>query len=289
MSAITIPAIVPAAGESRRMGQSKMLLPFDGQPLIGRVVMALRAGGAGPILVVTPPAQAPEGPPIAEAARQAGADVITPAQRPAEMRESAEIAIEQLSREGPPSRFALTPGDSPGITSEIVRQILERSAREPDSIVVPRTAGHRVHPIVLPWDLARQIPQLPRDQGINALLSAHPERVVEIEVAHPELADELNTPRDLERWRQRFRSGLTVRLFAVARERAGRAAIEIDLPLPATVGDLRLILALQHPELAALAPKVSIAVDSEYATDATLILPGAQVAIIPPVSGGWRP
>jgi len=27
-------------------------------------------------------------------------------------------------------------------------------------------------------------------------------------------------------------------------------------------------------------------VDSEYATDATLILPGAQVALIPPVSGG---
>ena len=50
-----------------------MLLPFNGQPLIGRVVAALRLGGAGPVLVVTPPAEAPEGPPIAEAARQAGA------------------------------------------------------------------------------------------------------------------------------------------------------------------------------------------------------------------------
>ena len=59
-----------------------------------------------------------------------------------------------------------------------------------------------------------------------------------------------------------------------------------DLPLPATVADLRLVLALQYPELAPLAPKVSIAVDSEYATDTTLILPGAQVALIPPVSGG---
>ena len=35
---MTIPAIVPAAGKSRRMGRSKPLLPFDGQPLIGRVV-----------------------------------------------------------------------------------------------------------------------------------------------------------------------------------------------------------------------------------------------------------
>jgi len=113
-----------------------------------------------------------------------------------------------------------------------------------------------------------------------------PERIIEIEVPHPQLADELNTPEDLERWQRRLRSALTIRLFAVARERAGRAEIEIDLPLPATVADLRLVLALQHPELAALAPSVSIAVDSEYATDATLILPGAQVALIPPVSGG---
>ena len=78
MSSITIPAIVPAAGKSRRMGRPKPLLPFDGQPLIGRVVSALRLGGASPVLVVTPPAQAAEGPPIAEAARQAGAAVITP-------------------------------------------------------------------------------------------------------------------------------------------------------------------------------------------------------------------
>ena len=286
MSSITIPAIVPAAGKSRRMGRPKPLLPFDGQPLIGRVVSALRLGGASPVLVVTPPAQAAEGPPIAEAARQAGAAVITPAHWPAEMRESAEIAIEQLGRDGPPSGFILAPGDSPGITPEIVGRLLERSAQAPGSIVIPRAAGRRTHPIVLPWDLARQIPTLPRHQGINALMTAHPERVIEIEVPHPELADELNTPEDLERWQRRLRSVLTIRLFAVARERAGRAEIEIDLPLPATVADLRLVLALQHPKLAALAPSVSIAVDSEYATDATLILPGAQVALIPPVSGG---
>ena len=50
----TIPAIVPAAGKSRRMGQPKMLLPFGGQPLIGRVVRALLEGGAEPVIVVAP-------------------------------------------------------------------------------------------------------------------------------------------------------------------------------------------------------------------------------------------
>ena len=286
MSSTTLPAIVPAAGKSHRMGRPKLLLLFGGLPLIGHVVSALRLGGASPVLVVAPPAEAEEGPPIAEAARRAGADVITPARRPAEMRESVEIALEQLGRDGPPRGLVLTPGDSPGITPEIVRLLLEGSSRAPGSMILPRAGGRRAHPIVLPWELARQIPRLPSPQGIDSLITSHPNRVIEIELPHPELADELNTPEDLERWRRRLESSLSVRLFAIARERAGRAQIEIDLPLPATVADLRLVLALQYPELAPLAPSVSIAVDSEYATDSTLILPGAQVALIPPVSGG---
>jgi molybdopterin converting factor subunit 1 len=142
------------------------------------------------------------------------------------------------------------------------------------------------HPIVLPWDLARQIPTLPRDQGINALVAAHPDRVVTLDLPLPELADDLNTPEDLDRWQKRVRSVLTVRLFAVAKERAGCTEIEVELSLPTTVADLRVALAWQHPALAELAPRVMIAVNAEYAADTTLILPGANVALIPPVSGG---
>ena len=40
-----IAAVVPAAGSSKRMGQPKLLVEFDGHTLIGRVVGALRAGG----------------------------------------------------------------------------------------------------------------------------------------------------------------------------------------------------------------------------------------------------
>ena len=154
MSSITIPAIVPAAGKSRRMGRPKPLLPFDGQPLIGRVVSALRLGGASPVLVVTPPAQAAEGPPIAEAARQAGAAVITPAHWPAEMRESAEIAIEQLGRDGPPSGFILRPEIarashprlSVGSWSDRRRQPARSSSRAPRVAALTRSSFPGISP-----------------------------------------------------------------------------------------------------------------------------------------------
>jgi molybdenum cofactor cytidylyltransferase len=296
----SIPAVVPAAGKSRRMGQAKLLLPFDGRPLIGRVVAALREGGANPVIVVTPPADASEGPAVADAARQAGAQVITPVRRPIEMRESVELALEQLDREGPPRALLLTPGDSPGITPEIVRQVLTRWEGSPDKLVVATAAGHYVHPIVLTWDVAKRVPSLPKHLGINALVAAHPERIIELELPHPELAHDLNTPDDLARWRERdehrqranantstISHHLTVRLFAVAKQKAGKAEIDVELfSLPATVGDLRMAIAIQHPALASLAPRVMIAVDSEYASDETMINGGAKLALIPPVSGG---
>ena len=77
-----------------------------------------------------------------------------------------------------------------------------------------------------------------------------------------------------------------IRLFAVARERAGTGVLEIDLPEPLTVRHLRCVLAQSCPALAELLTRVRIAVDSDFADDDLVIHPGAEIAVIPPVSGG---
>lgn len=79
-----------------------------------------------------------------------------------------------------------------------------------------------------------------------------------------------------------------VKLFAVARQRIGASRVALDLPEAATVADLKRGLAESCPELAPLLPTLMIAVDSEYADDHRVIPPGAEVAAIPPVSGGRR-
>lgn len=81
---------------------------------------------------------------------------------------------------------------------------------------------------------------------------------------------------------------VVVQLFALARQRAGRSEVTLDLPDGATATDLRRALAQDHPALAPLAPSLLIAVDAEYAPDDHPIPPGAEIAAIPPVSGGRR-
>jgi molybdopterin converting factor subunit 1 len=77
-----------------------------------------------------------------------------------------------------------------------------------------------------------------------------------------------------------------VRLFAVARERAGRADLTVDLPAVATVSDLKLALGRDVPSLAPILGIARISVNHEYANDDTPIPPDAELAVIPPVSGG---
>jgi molybdopterin converting factor subunit 1 len=77
-----------------------------------------------------------------------------------------------------------------------------------------------------------------------------------------------------------------VKLFAVARQRVSRDAIEVELPAGATVRQLRGALVEQFPPLADVIKHARLAVNSEYANDATTIPSAAELALIPPVSGG---
>jgi molybdopterin converting factor subunit 1 len=78
-----------------------------------------------------------------------------------------------------------------------------------------------------------------------------------------------------------------VRLFAVLREAAGRNEVELDLGDGATVGDA--IAALDGVGgLDGVIGRVPVrmAVNRDYASDATPLAPGDELALIPPVSGG---
>lgn len=133
----------------------------------------------------------------------------------------------------------------------------------------------------------KEIPDLPAGVGINALVLKRAGDVLEVVVGDGSLIADLDTPEDLQRLRtMEGREVMTVRLFAVARERVGRGEITVELPAGATVADLRAALAEQFPPLAPIAGRVMIAVDSEYADDAAIVPPGATLAVIPPVSGG---
>ena len=79
---------------------------------------------------------------------------------------------------------------------------------------------------------------------------------------------------------------VSVRLFARARDLAGADVVCVELPDGATVADLRRRLAADYPTLAGLLERSALAVDDDFAEDSRVLSANAEVALLPPVSGG---
>lgn len=79
---------------------------------------------------------------------------------------------------------------------------------------------------------------------------------------------------------------VTVLFFAQARERAGASSSTLALPAGSRVSDALAALAAEHTALAPLWPHLAVAVDGALARPDTPLRDGAELALLPPVSGG---
>jgi molybdopterin synthase catalytic subunit len=77
-----------------------------------------------------------------------------------------------------------------------------------------------------------------------------------------------------------------VRLFAIQRELVGAREVELDLVAGATIEDAWAALVDRHPALAPGRTAVRFALDGDYADPSATIPDRAELAIVPPVSGG---
>jgi len=81
-------------------------------------------------------------------------------------------------------------------------------------------------------------------------------------------------------------NAVNVRLFAGLSDRLGGREIAVDLKDGATGADLLDHLAAAHPDAAGILRSCRVAVDREFADLAAAIPVEAEIALIPPVSGG---
>ena len=79
---------------------------------------------------------------------------------------------------------------------------------------------------------------------------------------------------------------VVVRLFAGARDALGGDEVLAQISLEGTVADLRRHLEDAYPAASGLLRASRVAVDREFAAEDDVIPERAEVALIPPVSGG---
>ncbi len=79
---------------------------------------------------------------------------------------------------------------------------------------------------------------------------------------------------------------LRILAFASAADALGTDSLSLELPAGSSVGDLQALLEARHPALAALWGRIAVAVDGEVVERGEVLTDGAEVALLPPVSGG---
>ena len=79
---------------------------------------------------------------------------------------------------------------------------------------------------------------------------------------------------------------VTMLYFAAARERAGCGTEQLELPDGSTAGKALALACERHPALKAIVGKLRVAVDQDFAPHDRPLRDGAEIALIPPVSGG---
>jgi len=77
-----------------------------------------------------------------------------------------------------------------------------------------------------------------------------------------------------------------VLLFAVARDLANADSISVEVSLPVTASDLMQAIGVAEPALRPWLASCRLAVNQSYVSDQETISQIAEIALIPPVSGG---
>jgi molybdopterin converting factor small subunit len=79
---------------------------------------------------------------------------------------------------------------------------------------------------------------------------------------------------------------IRVKLFAVAKQMAGRGEVAVEVDEGANVADVERALVKEVPTLADVVSHARWAVDAKFANGDARVSAKSEVALIPPVSGG---
>ncbi len=186
-------AIVLAAGESKRMGEPKLLLPFHGRALLQAVVETAVGSGIDGTLVVLG----------AHAERVGPLLDPYPVERvfnpdwPAGMLSSVRCGIRNLPAAAGAALIFL--GDQPGISPGTIAAVLGAYRTTGKGLVHPGRRGAGGHPLLVDMKYREAVERLDPAVGLKGLLALHPEDVGLVEAADEAAILDIDTPEDYRR------------------------------------------------------------------------------------------
>lgn len=184
-------AIILAAGASRRMGEPKQLLLWQGRSLLLRAVEAALDAKTWPVVVVVGAHAAQIKPvlaklPVLIAENPAWAEGMASSLR------AGVAVLQQFSRSIDGTLVTLC--DQPGLTADVITRLIAAQRVTGRSIVASRYAGRNGAPALFLRIHFATLAALSGEEGARVLLNRGTDVIATVDL--PELAVDLDTPAD---------------------------------------------------------------------------------------------
>jgi molybdenum cofactor cytidylyltransferase len=192
-----ISGVLLAAGESRRMGRFKQLLPLAGKTFVEHCVDNLLASEIDEVIVVTGHRDRE----VQDVLRDRPVRFAFNADYMSGLSSSIKRGLEAIGESARSMLIALA--DQPLINPAIINQVVEKYRADGPLIVVPTYGGRNGHPIILDLRLREEILLMDPAVGLRQVVHAHADETARVEVASETVLLDCDLPEDYERMSKR--------------------------------------------------------------------------------------
>lgn len=194
-----IAAIILSAGQSRRMGSPKALLPYPGhdETFVEHLVRVFETTRANPVVVVL----GHEPGFIRQSANLGGARIVLNERYREGMLSSIQAGLAALDDPGIEGAL-VCPVDHPEARVEIVDLLISRFECTGSSIVLPVSGGRRGHPVLFSRGVFSELGKAPPTVGARQVVWDHQNDLLEVEVSDHGIHRDVDTPEDYRSFQQ---------------------------------------------------------------------------------------
>jgi len=186
-------AMILAAGESKRMGKPKLLLPYGEKTIIETVIDSVIRTKVEKILVVLGANREK----IEKKIQNFPLKIAANLNFRRGMLSSVQLGFQTLPENAQAVLVFL--GDQPSISNAIINKIIDVYKETDKGIVLPVYKSERGHPVLIDMKYRDEVENLRSGFGLRALVYNHPEDILETKVETPSILRDVDDESDYKR------------------------------------------------------------------------------------------
>ena len=194
-----VTAVVLAAGQSKRFGTLKQVLPWRGMPLVAHVAhQALACEDVDAVIVTT----GAEGEKVRSAVAQLDADARLTTVNILDWKVGQSrsvrtaLAAAQARQSGALEGVLFLLADQPGITPELLSALIRRQRETHAPVIAPRHKGQRGNPVLFDRRTFPEFDWITGDEGARSIIHRHQDAIAWVDWPTAEILQDIDTPHD---------------------------------------------------------------------------------------------